>query len=135
MNVATNLKTPFSVLIRADASPSIGSGHLTRMIALSSACRNSGADVTFISNEMPATLQKTISETGCHLQKIDLPSGSPDDAELTAKYARVGNFDWTILDGYQFDDTYQQVVQQKSSRLMVVDDFGHASHQLSLIHI
>jgi len=129
MNVATNLNTPFSVLIRADASPSIGSGHLTRMIALSSACRNSGADVTFISNEMPATLQKTISETGCRHQKISSPTGGVEDATLTAKYARVGNFDWTILDGYQFADDYQQTVRQNSTRLMVVDDFGHATHQ------
>ena len=129
MNVATNLNTPFSVLIRADANPSIGSGHLTRMIALSSACRNSGADVTFISNEMPGTLQKTISESGCHHQRIDTPTGSPEDAEFTANYVSNGNFDWTVIDGYQFDDTYQKRVSKPSSRLMVVDDFGHATHQ------
>ena len=129
MNVATNLNTPFSVLIRADANPSIGSGHLTRMIALSSACRNAGADVTFISNEMPGTLQKTISESGCHHQRIDTPTGSPEDAEFTANYVSNGNFDWTVIDGYQFDDTYQKRVSKPSSRLMVVDDFGHATHQ------
>jgi UDP-2,4-diacetamido-2,4,6-trideoxy-beta-L-altropyranose hydrolase len=129
MNVATNLNTPFSVLIRADANPSIGSGHLTRMIALSSACRNSGAHVTFVSNEMPATLQKTINETGCQHQRIDIPTGTPEDADFTANFIQNGNFDWTVLDGYQFDDTYQQRVGQTSSRLMVVDDFGHATHQ------
>ena len=128
MHLSTNPNTPFSVLIRADANPSVGSGHLTRMIALSWACRNSGADVTFISNEMPATLQKTITKTGCHLQKINLPSGNVEDATLTAKYAHDGNFDWTILDGDQFTDDYQQIVKQNSSRLMVVDDFGHATH-------
>lgn len=78
---------------------------------------------------MPATLQKTISETGCQLKKIDLPTGSNEDATHTAKYAGDGKFDWTILDGYQFDDNYQHIVRQKSSRLMVVDDFGHANHQ------
>ncbi len=129
MNVATNLNTPFSVLIRTDANPTIGSGHLTRMLALSSACRNSGADVTFISNEMPATLQKSIIETGCQQQRIDIPTGSFEDADFTADYISKGSFDWTILDGYQFDDAYQQRVSQPSSRLMVVDDFGHATHQ------
>jgi len=129
MNVPTNTNAPFSVLIRTDASPSIGSGHLTRMIALSSACRSAGAEVTFISNEMPATLQKTISETGCHHQKIDLPTGSPEDATYTAEYIGKGSFDWTILDGYKFDDAYQKQVGQPSNRLMIVDDFGHATHQ------
>ena len=99
------------------------------MIALSSACRSSGADVTFISNEMPATLQKTISETGCHHQRIDLPTGSTEDSAFTADYVSEGSFDWTILDGYQFDDAYQRRVGQPSTRLMVVDDFGHATHQ------
>ena len=129
MNVLTNSNPPFSVLIRADASPFIGSGHLTRMIALSSACRSSGADVTFISNEMPATLQKTINETGCQHQKIDLPTGSREDRDFTADYISKGSFDWTILDGYLFDDAYQKRVGQPSTRLMVVDDYGHATHQ------
>ena len=128
MNVLTNSNPPFSVLIRADANPSVGSGHLTRMIALSSACRNAGANVTFISNEMPATLKKTISETGCQHQRIDLPTGSTEDSAFTADYVGQGGFDWTMLDGYQFDDAYQRRVGQRSSRLMVVDD-------LSLIHI
>jgi len=100
MNVLTNSNTPYSVLIRADASPAIGSGHLTRMIALSSACRSSGADVTFISGEMPATLQKTINETGCHHQRINLPTGSREDRDFTADYISKGSFDWTILDGW-----------------------------------
>jgi len=104
-------------------------GHLTRMIALSSACRSSGADVTFISNEMPATLQKTINETGCRHQRIDLPTGSREDRDFTADYISKGSFDWTILDGYLFDDAYQKRVGQPSTRLMVVDDYGHATHQ------
>jgi len=128
MNASTESNTPFSVLIRADASPAVGSGHLTRMIALASQCRSTGADVTFISNEMPATLQKTISETGCHHLKIDLPAGSAEDAAFTAEQIGAGNFDWTVLDGYQFDDAYQKQVGQPSARLMVVDDYGHGTH-------
>ena len=128
MNTSPNSNVPFSVLLRADASPALGSGHVTRMMALSSACRNAGADVTFISKEMPATLQKTIVESGCRFQKIDWPSGSSQDAAFTADQAQAGNFDWTILDGYQFDDEYQSRVSLPSTRLMVVDDYGHATH-------
>jgi UDP-2,4-diacetamido-2,4,6-trideoxy-beta-L-altropyranose hydrolase len=78
---------------------------------------------------MPATLQKTINETGCHHQRIDLPTGSTEDSAFTADYVSQGCFDWTVLDGYLFDDAYQRRVGQSSTRLMVVDDFGHASHQ------
>ncbi len=129
MNTTSDLTSPFSVLIRVDASPSIGCGQVTRMTALASACRRSGAKVNFLSTGMPQTLQRKISDIGCHCQPMSLATGSAEDARLTAELAANGNFDWVVLDGYHFDDSYQEIVGQHSSRLMVVDDLGHASHR------
>ena len=128
MNAPKKSNAPFSVLVRTDASPTIGSGHLMRMLALSSACRRKGADVTFLSGEMPATLRKKISDTGCQQHQLNFAPGSSEDAAFTADFVGSGNFDWTILDGYHFDDAYQQQIRQQSTRLMVVDDYGHADH-------
>ena len=37
-------------------------------------------------------------------------------------------FQWLILDGYGFDDPFQDELSLNATRLLVFDDFGHATH-------
>ena len=128
-NTLTEFDVPFSMFIRADADPSMGSGHVMRMLALASACRNIGAHVTFLSSSIPQTLRKKIQQTGAEFLQHEFKPGSIQDAAHTGNLCAQHNFDWTVLDGYQFRDPYQEIVKQQANRLMVVDDFGHDSHR------
>ena len=126
---SADFNVPFSMLVRADADPGVGSGHVMRMLALTSACRNIGAHVTFLSSSIPQTLKKKIQQTGAQFLQHEFKPGSIQDAAHTGNLCAQHNFDWTVLDGYQFRDPYQEIVKQQANGLMVVDDFGHDSHR------
>ena len=118
----------YKVLIRADAGAAVGSGHLMRMLALAGGCRKLGFQVTFATNEIPGSISQKIHDAGCSEVSISGVAGSEADAAETLCVANELGADWLVLDGYCFDDDYQEAVKPDSSRLMVIDDFGHAEH-------
>ena len=118
----------YNVLIRADAGAAVGSGHLMRMLALAGGCRKIGFQVTFAINKIPGTISKKIHDAGCDTVLMTSSAGSQNDAAETLSLANGINADWVVLDGYCFDDEYQETVKPDRSRLMVIDDFGHAEH-------
>ena len=118
----------YRVLIRADAGVAVGSGHLMRMLALAGGCRKLGFHVTFAVSEIPGTISQKIRNAGCDIVLIGDSSGSEADAEETFSLANELNADWLVLDGYCFGDDYQELVKPEQTRLMVIDDYGHAEH-------
>ena len=118
----------YRVLIRADAGTAVGAGHLMRMLALAGGCRKLGFQVTFAITEIPGTISQKIQDAGCSVVSISGTAGSDDDAAQTLTLTNELNADWLVLDGYCFDDDYQEAVKPDGTRLMVIDDFGHAEH-------
>ena len=123
------LKPP--LLIRADASVSIGTGHIMRMIALGQAWQAQGGQVHFLCAEITPALEQRLESEGFHLLRIDATLGSPEDLSATMRLisetlqadrqnARV------VLDGYHFGSDYQLGIKAAGFKLLVVDDYGHA---------
>ena len=111
--------SPFSVLIRVDANPSIGSSDLVRMMSLAHACRQSEAEVTFVSGNVPHTISRRIEELGCKFVRHNFSAGGNEDAELTSNHAAAA--DWTVVDGQHFDASFHKSIRQHASRLLVTD--------------
>jgi UDP-2,4-diacetamido-2,4,6-trideoxy-beta-L-altropyranose hydrolase len=122
---------PSTLLIRADASVSIGTGHIMRMIALGQAWQAQGGEVHFLCAEITPALEQRLASEGFHLLRIDATLGSPEDLSETMhliaetlqadrKNARV------VLDGYHFGSDYQLGIKTAGFTLLVVDDYGHA---------
>ena len=63
------------VLVRADASASIGSGHVMRCLALALGWRARGAQVRFACREHPGNLCALLESQG--FQVLRLPMGQP----------------------------------------------------------
>lgn len=122
---------PSTLLIRPDASVSIGTGHIMRMIALGQAWQAQGGEVHFLCAEITPALEQRLASEGFHLLRIHATLGSQEDLSETMRLiseilqadrqnARV------VLDGYHFGSDYQLGIKAAGFKLLVVDDYGHA---------
>jgi UDP-2,4-diacetamido-2,4,6-trideoxy-beta-L-altropyranose hydrolase len=122
---------PPTLFIRADASVSIGTGHIMRMIALGQAWQAQGGEVHFLCAEITPALEERLASEGFQLSRISAVLGSQEDLGQTThlitdtlqadrQNARV------VLDGYHFGSDYQLGIKAAGFKLMVVDDYGHA---------
>ena len=118
------------LLIRADASVAMGTGHVMRMIALAQAwCKDDGKAV-FLCAEITPSLESTVGSEGFGLEKLEVVPGGREDLEATCSaVSRHGGKTSSVavaLDGYQFGSDFQQGVKATGCRLLLVDDYGHA---------
>ncbi|NYT09583.1 MAG: UDP-2,4-diacetamido-2,4,6-trideoxy-beta-L-altropyranose hydrolase [Methanosarcinales archaeon] len=116
------------LLIRADGSTRIGTGHVMRCLALAQAWQDSGGRPIFaMSMEAPA-LEDRLTSEGMEVVHISAEPGSPEDAEMTADLAKKMVAGWVVADGYHFGSDYQRVIKESGLRLLFIDDNGHADH-------
>jgi UDP-2,4-diacetamido-2,4,6-trideoxy-beta-L-altropyranose hydrolase len=107
------------LLIRADASEQIGSGHVMRSLALAQAWQDSGGAVCLAARLLPKALERRWHEEKFEIRQLAEPR---DDAQQTVELAREIGADWVALDGYQFGVETQLAIKNAGLRLLVVDD-------------
>lgn len=117
-----------TLLLRADATATIGSGHVMRCLALAQGWQDAGGDVTFAAAGLGDALRRRLVDEDVTVVELDARPGSRLDAEATVAHARQAGADWIVADGYDFDAAYQQRLREAGPRLLVLDDYGHADH-------
>ena len=123
------LLTQNPLIIRADASVNIGTGHVMRCLALAQAWHESGGVVTFLFAFPLESLEKRILSEGFQTVYLDAAEpGSIEDAAETATIAGQQEAQWVVIDGYHFDADYQRKLKEVGLKVLFVDDYGHASH-------
>lgn len=116
---------PGVLLIRADASVTIGTGHMMRSLALAQAWQDAGGVARFAVREMPdALVSRLVSECG-ELARIVAIPGSPDDAVETVAHARQLQAEWVVVDGDRFRGEFVRTLQSAGIPLALIDDFGN----------
>lgn len=116
------------IVIRADANTRIGAGHIMRCLALAQAWRQAGGDATFLTVPDSSMLENRLKSEGMTVKHLSARPGSYFDAAETTALAKEINASWVVVDGYQFDGVYQQVLKKSGLSLLFVDDYGHADH-------
>lgn len=113
------------LLIRADASARIGTGHVMRCLALAQALQVHGQS-HFLSVEItPALAARVVAEGFASISLAAAP-GSLEDADTTIASAREHGVAWVVVDGYQFGADYQRRLKDAGLRVLFLDDYGHA---------
>ena len=111
-----------TLLIRADASVEMGSGHVMRCLALAQAWQDAGGDVVFCEAQSTAALDQTVSSEGVRLVRLEASLDSLQDAAQTAEVARAHNARWLVVDGYHFDADYQKHLKNRGFKVLFLDD-------------
>lgn len=128
------------VLIRTDASVSIGSGHLMRCLTLSNQLRNEGAEVAFVCRDVPGAMFEMLQSFNYRFIKLpisltDKPSQRLDARE-TIKAARKlfpDGIDWLIVDHYELNIVWERMLRSHTSKIMVIDDLANRMHDCDLL--
>ncbi|MGL1934873.1 MAG: UDP-2,4-diacetamido-2,4,6-trideoxy-beta-L-altropyranose hydrolase [Fibrobacterales bacterium] len=118
-------KHQYVVVIRADESTQIGSGHVMRCIALGIALLKHKCTVYFIGNIQNSGLVLKIKKSGIHFIHQEEIYPHTQDINDFNHLAESLNIDWIVLDGYHFDSSYQKSLMQGQSQLCVIDDNHH----------
>lgn len=117
------------LLLRADATPHMGTGHVMRCLALSQAAQDEGLDVRFITRvQVPWVRERLRAEC---VPLVALDDAVPREESPTALLAQLAQVEaapadtWVVLDGYHFTCACQSAVRQAGYRLLVIDDYAH----------
>jgi len=135
------------VLIRADASMRIGSGHIARCLTLAAVLRERGAEVAFACRLLPGQLLARIEGQGFKAYALpgfyaqeqdegDIEALLPWQADIDALRDALGEedrFDWLIVDHYALDRDWQTAARAFAKRIMAIDDLANRPHAVDLL--
>lgn len=116
------------LVIRADASTQMGTGHVMRCLALGQAWQDAGGQVAFVMAPGVPWLEDRLRTEGMEVRRLVTPAGSAADALQTADLARQMEARWVVVDGYHFGAEYQRAIKGCDLSLLFIDDYGHAEH-------
>lgn len=116
------------LLIRVDANTRIGTGHLMRCLALAQAWKDNGGRVVFITACRNEHLLQRLKDEGFGIHLLANSYPDPSDWEHTKDVLALYPNAWVVLDGYNFDEAYQQQVKEKGHRLLIIEALAKLRH-------
>ncbi|MFG6207785.1 UDP-2,4-diacetamido-2,4,6-trideoxy-beta-L-altropyranose hydrolase [Pseudomonas retamae] len=135
------------VLIRADASPTIGSGHIARCLTLARVLKQQGSHVAFACRRLPGHRLDALSAEG--FETFALPERYRDEDPLQAIESMLpwqfdidalgqlldgqAEFDWIIVDHYGLDHHWQTAARRWAHRIAAVDDLATRRYSVDLL--
>ena len=112
------------VLIRADASPEIGTGHAMRCLALAQEWQDQGGRAVFLMAQSTPAIRKRLLQENCEIVSCEEAPGSSSDASATVSAARCHRAEWIVLDGYRFASKYQSLISGNGLGVLYLDDLA-----------
>ena len=115
-----------NLLIRADATVQIGTGHVMRCLALAQAWSDAGGRAVLLSAPLPPALETRLGAEGLAVVALQAAPGSPEDAAETARQAQERGAEWVVADGYHFEVGFGRALKEAGHKILVLDDNGGA---------
>ena len=140
------------MIVRTDASTTIGHGHVMRCLTLASALRERGANVSFVCRNHDGHLCDLIEERGFVVSRLPAPkaglqaedaptheawlgSSEQEDAEQTRAVIEASGAtpDWLVVDHYAIGWHWESAVRTSVGQIMVIDDLADRLHDRDVL--
>lgn len=114
-------------LFRADASATIGGGHVMRCLTLAKTLREKGWDCHFASIDGTADIvpEEAFGQFQSHTLSLDQ---ADDPGALPS-----GPWDLLVIDHYGLNSAYERRARDKARRLLVIDDLADRPHDCDIL--
>jgi spore coat polysaccharide biosynthesis predicted glycosyltransferase SpsG len=99
-----------------------------RSLALAQAWKEAGGSPHLLLTEESSALLTRVADEGFEAEVVHVRAGSIEDVCVTSELAGRLGARWIVLDGPQFDGSYQFTLRQKGPRLLVFDDDGRVGY-------
>lgn len=118
------------VLIRCDASATIGGGHVIRCLALAEALSDRGADITFAVSSDSLNVVDELHRTPYRIE-----SGFQTDASDTHRLQALSRdrFDIAIIDHYGIGKSEERSIREAAKSIIVITDAPDRSHDCDVL--
>jgi len=129
-----------NILIRADASTDIGTGHIMRCLSLARLLREHDYSVIFVCQELAGNLCDFIEEKNFQVWRL-LNNPQNSDQIWQSEVAQIisiidrrkSKIDWLIVDHYSIDVKWESELRPFVKRIMVIDDLADRFHDCDLL--
>ncbi len=116
----------YPMIILADATPSTGSGHVMRCLALAQAAQVQGFAVRFLSKIYIDWVKRRLKQENISFSCRPGPVCQQEDpGQLLSSVQAIQKTSWVVLDGYHFGTDCQKALVDEGYRLLVIDDCNH----------
>lgn len=139
------MSTAQRIIIRVDASVTMGMGHLMRCISLANELAKNGSRIVFLTRSHAAGLRALIEGHQHDVRLLPdpqspvavtpwLPTTWQHDAEQTSEaIGEIGAADLLIVDHYGLDARWENMQRKLISRILVIDDVADRPHDCDLL--
>ena len=120
-----------ALILRADASIAIGTGHMMRCLALAQAWQDSGGVCVFVMADSTSAIAARLKAEYMELISVRASRNPLQELKAVAEIARHYSAKWVVIDGYQFDSEYQRALSRAGVKVLCIDDSGTVEHYSS----
>lgn len=120
-----------TILVRADASPELGSGHVVRCANLVQRVRDAGEPVVLAASEITPAVAKWLQAQDVRVSRVPPLTKVEDDA---TSCLRLGlSPDLVIVDHYGLDSQWELVMRSSGATIVVIDDLANRPHDCDVL--
>lgn len=118
-----------NAVFRLEANSQIGVGHVMRCRALATALIRHGYQCCFAMQQCPTLIADSLAARRIHLHTLSLEDSDAEFEQLLTSQS----CDWLVVDGYQFDFTWQQPLLPLVKHWVFIDDLANRAFYAELL--
>jgi len=138
-----------NIAFRTDANSQIGTGHFMRCLTLATELKQRGAQIRFVSRDLPDYLRDMLTAKDMELVALGgdaIPStigelkhshwlgvSQEQDAQATIQALSDRTRDWLVVDHYALDARWETALRGSAKKIMVIDDIADRQHDCDVL--
>jgi len=137
------------IAFRTDATSQIGTGHFMRCLTLADELKKQGAQIRFVSRDLPDHLRDMLTEKDINLVSLKnhasasqindlahsawLGISQAQDAQDTLQALSDQSWDWLVVDHYALEARWESAMRGTAKQVMVIDDIADRQHDCDVL--